>query len=56
MNKLHQGYEDFIVEMENYTRVLVLDWTQFQAVDEVVERVYEKAREKREFLRDLRST
>ena len=56
MKKLHQGYEDFIEEMENYTRVLVLDWTQFLEVDEVVERVSEKANEKREFLRDLRNS
>ena len=56
MKKLHQGYENFIEEMENYTRVLILDWTQFLELDKVVERVSEKAKEKREFLRDLRNS
>jgi deoxyadenosine kinase len=53
MEKLHQGYESFIEEMKNYTRVLTLDWNQYQEMDEVVNLISEKAGEKRPFLRDL---
>ena len=53
MRKLHDGYERFIEEMDRYTRVLVIDWNQFLEIDEVVDRISEKASEKREFLRGL---
>ena len=53
MQKLHAGYEHFIEEMSRYTRVLTLDWNQFLEIDEVVDRISEKAGEKRGFLRDL---
>ncbi|MEE3061766.1 MAG: deoxynucleoside kinase, partial [Verrucomicrobiota bacterium] len=53
MRKLHHGYERFIEEMDRYTRVLVIDWNQFLEIDEVVDRISEKASEKREFLRGL---
>jgi deoxyadenosine kinase len=53
MQKLHDGYESFIEEMSRYTRVLTLDWNQFLEMDEVVDRITEKAGEKRAFLRDL---
>jgi hypothetical protein len=53
MEKLHQGYESFIEEMKDYTRVLTLDWNQYQEMDEVVNLISEKAGEKRPFLRDL---
>ena len=53
MQKLHAGYESFIEEMSCYTRVLTLDWNQFLEMDEVAERITEKAGEKRAFLRDL---
>ena len=53
MQKLHDGYESFIEEMSRYTRVLTLDWNQFLEIDEVVDRITEKAGEKRAFLRDL---
>lgn len=53
MEKLHQGYESFIKEMKDYTRVLTLDWNQYQEMDEVVSLISEKAGEKRPFLRDL---
>ena len=45
--------ERFIEEMDRYTRVLVIDWNQFLEIDEVVDRISEKASEKREFLRGL---
>ena len=54
MEKLHQGYESFIEEMDHYTRVLTLDWNAYQEVDEVARLVKEKADENREFLRDLK--
>tara|TARA_A200000113_G_scaffold220761_1_gene231424 strand:+ start:693 stop:1319 length:627 start_codon:yes stop_codon:yes gene_type:complete len=53
MEKLHQGYESFIEEMKDYTRVLTLDWNQYQEMDEVVSLISEKVVEKRPFLRDL---
>ena len=53
MQKLHDGYENFIEEMSRYTRVLTLDWNQIQGIEEVVERILEKTEEKRAFLRDL---
>ena len=53
MQKLHHGYESFIEEMSQYTRVLTLDWNQILEIEEVLERILEKAGEKREFLRDL---
>ncbi len=53
MQKLHDGYENFIEEMSRYTRVLTLDWNQILGIEEVVERILEKAGEKRAFLRDL---
>ena len=53
MQKLHDGYENFIEEMSRYTRVLTLDWNQSLGIEEVVERILEKAGEKRAFLRDL---
>ena len=39
--------------MSRYTRVLTLDWNQILGIEEVVERILEKAGEKRAFLRDL---
>ena len=54
MQKLHQGYETFIAEMDHYTRVLTLDWNQYKEAEEVARIVKEKANENREFLRDLK--
>ena len=55
MEKLHQGYESFIAEMDHYTRVLILDWNEYREPVEVAEMVKAKAEEKREFIRDLKS-
>ena len=54
MEKLHQGYESFITEMDHYTRVLTLDWNEYKEPDEVARLVKKKADENREFLRDLK--
>jgi deoxyadenosine kinase len=54
MEKLHQGYESFIEEMDHYTRVLTLDWNEYQDTEKVAHLVTQKADEKREFLRDLK--
>jgi deoxyadenosine kinase len=54
MEKLHQGYEIFIEEMDHYTRVLTLDWNEYMEPDEVARFVQEKANESREFIRDLK--
>ena len=54
MEKLHQGYESFITEMDHYTRVLTLDWNEYKQPDEVALLVKKKTDENREFLRDLK--
>ena len=54
MEKLHQGYETFIGEMDNYTRVLSLDWNHYMEPDQVAQLVCQKAKENRKFLRDLK--
>ena len=54
MEKLHSGYENFAEEMNRYTRVLTLEWNQYQDTDEVVQMIREKSCDKRSFLRDLK--
>jgi len=54
MQKLHQGYESFITEMDHYTRTLTVDWNEYMETDEVVKMVKEKSNENREFIRDLK--
>lgn len=54
MEKLHSGYENFAEEMNRYTRVLTLEWNQYQDTDEVVQMIREKSFDKRSFLRDLK--
>ena len=39
MQKLHQGYESFITEMDHYTRTLTLDWNEYMETDEVAKMV-----------------
>lgn len=55
MQKLFIGYENFIDEMNRYTRIISLDWNQYQDIDEVVERISETKKEKLDFLRDIKS-
>ena len=54
MQKLHQGYESFITEMDHYTRTLTVDWNEYMETDEVAKMVKEKSNENREFIRDLK--
>ena len=54
MQKLHQGYESFITEMDHYTRTLTVDWNEYMETDEVAKLVKEKSNENREFIRDLK--
>ena len=51
MQKLFLGYENFIDEMGRYTRVISLDWNHYLEIDEVVDRISEKKKEKLRFLR-----
>ena len=53
MENLYNGYENFIQEMNHYTRVLTLDWNEYMEPDEVAKMLKEKTDEDREFLRDL---
>jgi deoxyadenosine kinase len=54
MQKLYQGYESFITEMDHYTRTLTVDWNEYMETKEVAEMVKEKSNENREFIRDLK--
>jgi deoxyadenosine/deoxycytidine kinase len=54
MKKLHLGYENFIAEMDHYTRVLTLDWNDYMETDDVAKMVKEKSNENREFIRNLK--
>lgn len=54
MEKLYHGYENFIEEMNHYTRVLILDWNQYKEPEEVARLIIQKADENREFIRDLK--
>ena len=54
MQKLYQGYESFITEMDYYTRTLTVDWNEYMETKEVAEMVKEKSNENREFIRDLK--
>ena len=54
MEKLYHGYENFIEEMNHYTRVLILDWNQYEEPEEVARLIIQKADENREFIRDLK--
>jgi deoxyadenosine kinase len=54
MEKLHLGYENFANEMSRYTRVLRLDWNDYQEPAEVARLVKEEMRTHLEFLRDLK--
>ena len=53
MQTLHLGYEIFIEEMNNYTRVLTIDWDEYKETKEVAELVSKKFKETRPFLRNL---
>ena len=55
MQKLFLGYENFIDEMGMYTRVISLDWNHYLEIDEVVDRISEKKKEKLRFLRDIKT-
>ncbi len=54
MEKLYHGYENFIEEMNHYTRVLILDWNQYEEPEEVARLIMQKSDENREFIRDLK--
>lgn len=54
MENLYNGYENFIEEMNHYTRVLTLDWNEYMEPDKVAKMLKEKTDEDREFLRDLK--
>ena len=55
MQKLFLGYENFIDEIGRYTRVISLDWNHYLEIDEVVDRISEKKKEKLRFLRDIKT-
>ena len=54
MENLYNGYENFIEEMNHYTRVLTLDWNEYMEPDEVAKMLKEKTDDDRVFLRDLK--
>jgi deoxyadenosine/deoxycytidine kinase len=54
IERLYEGYEEFADEMQRYTVVVTLDWSEFLPVDEVVNHVFAQTERKQKFLRSLR--
>lgn len=54
LERLNNGYEEFVAEMARYTAVVIIDWNQFKPVEEVVEALHESVRSNGKFLRSLR--
>lgn len=54
LQKLHEGYEEFVEEMKRYTVVLTVDWSEYQPVSKIADQVLEAAKFEQKFLRSLR--
>ena len=54
IQRLYYGYEEFVEEMDRYTVVLTLDWSEFLPTKEVAERILGGAADNAKFLRSLR--
>lgn len=53
LQRLHEGYEEFVEEMQRYTVVLTLDWTNYQPITDVADMVLDAAAREQKFLRSL---
>lgn len=54
LERLHQGYEEFVAEMDRYTAVVIMDWNEFQPIETVVEALNNAVQGNGKFLRSLR--
>lgn len=54
LQRLHEGYEEFVEEMQRYTVVITVDWTEYRPVSEVADMVLDAAKREQKFLRSLR--
>ena len=54
LDRLCDGYEEFIEEMAQYTVVLTLDWSEYQPIVDVADQVLAAAERKQKFIRSLR--
>lgn len=54
LQRLHEGYEEFVEEMSRYTVVVPLDWTDYQPVEIVADKVLAATDREQKFLRSLR--
>jgi deoxyadenosine/deoxycytidine kinase len=54
LRRLHEGYEEFAQEMNRYTVVVTLDWTNYKPVEEVAAIVLAAVDRNQKFLRSLR--
>jgi deoxyadenosine kinase len=54
LQRLHEGYEEFVEEMKRYTVVVPFDWTEYKPVAEVADAVEAATAQEQKFLRSLR--
>ena len=54
LHRLHKGYEEFADEMQRYTVVVPVNWTFFQPVEAVAQRVLDAVDTNQKFVRSLR--
>jgi deoxyadenosine/deoxycytidine kinase len=54
LQRLFEGYEEFVEEMRRYTVVLTLDWSEYQPVDVVADKLLEVTNREQKYLRSLR--
>ena len=54
LKRLHEGYEAFVEEMQRYTVVVPIDWSEYRPVEEVAEAIFQATNREQKFLRSLR--
>lgn len=54
LQRLHEGYEEFVEEMGRYTVVVPFDWTVYQPVAQVADTILAATNREQKFLRSLR--
>jgi len=54
LQRLHEGYEEFVEEMRRYTIVRVFDWNEYQPIEVVADDIIQASDRGQKFLRSLR--
>jgi deoxyadenosine kinase len=54
LQRLHEGYDEFADEMQRYTVVVPIDWSEYKPIAEVADLVDTATTRKQKFLRSLR--